>query len=203
MATNNPQGLKILSIVLRLFGAIPLLLGLGLLAGAWFTAQRQYTILKKWPTVDAQVARSELTHHQHQFANDASSTTVYEAHIDFRYTVDGKQYTSPTGSNYSTSDYASMKHKVDIYAPGTHHPLRYNPDNPNDIRFDAGYTFGFFLTPLILGGAGLIATSIGVVLFLVGWGIGKTKVRCPSCGQSVSGNEPGCPRCGAAIYRAT
>jgi hypothetical protein len=199
MATNNPQALKIVSLILKLIGALPLLIGLGLLAGACFFLNRQYTILEKWPSVDAEVARSELTHHQSTSANDASSTTVYEAHIDFRYIVGGKQYTSPTGSDYSTSSYAEMKGKVDTYAPGTHHAIRYNPANPNDIRYDAGFTFGFFLAPLILGVVGLMFTAAGVALFFAGWAIGRAKVLCPSCGAMVRWREQGCPNCGAAL----
>jgi hypothetical protein len=199
MATNNPQGVKILSLILKLIGAFPLLVGLGLLTGAGFTLNRQITILNKWPTIDAEVARSELATHQETFANDTHPTTVYQAHIDFRYTVGGKEYTSPTGSNYSTSSYAEMKGKVDTYAPGTHHAIRYNPANPNDIRYDAGYTFGFFITPLILAGSGLISAAAGVGMFFLGWALGRAKAGCPSCGAMVSKTERYCPNCGAAL----
>jgi len=199
MATNNPQALKIVSLILKLFAALPLLMGLGLLIGAWFTGNRQYTILKKWPTIDAEVARSELASHQEKFAHDPSPTTVYQAKIDFRYTVGDQQYTTPAGSDYSTSSYAEMKQKVDTYAPGTHHPIRYNPANPNDIRFDAAFTLGFFMGPLILAGTGLGFTVTGAALFFIGWVIGKARVRCPSCGTMVRRTEPTCPNCGTAL----
>ena len=203
MATNNPQALKIVSLFLKLFGAIPLLIGLGLLFGAWFTGNRQHNILKNWPTVDAEVARSELTRRQERSANDTHSTTVYQAQIDFRYTAGGKQYTSPAGSDYSTSDYAEMKQKVDTYAPGTHHAIRYNPANPNDIRFDAGFTFGFFLAPLIFLGVGLMSTAAGVGLFFAGWAVGRAKVRCPACGAMGRRTEQSCPSCGAALSQSS
>jgi hypothetical protein len=199
MAANNPQALRVVSVILKLFGVIPLLIGLGFLAGAWFTASRQYTILKKWPTVDAEVARSELSHRQETFGKNNTPTTVYQAQIDFRYAVGGKQYTTPAGSDYSTSNYAEMAHKVDTYAPGTHHPIHYNPANPNDIRFDASFTFGFFLAPLIFGGVGLMFTALGAGLFCVGWVIERAQVRCPSCGAMVRRTEPSCPNCGAAL----
>lgn len=203
MPTNNPQGLRILSLILKLFGVLPLLIGLGLLAGGWFTGSHQYTILKKWPTVDAEVARSELASHQRKFANDASPTTVYQAKIDFRYTVGGKQYTTPAGSDYSSSSYAEMKQKVDTYAPGTHHAIRYNPTNPNDIRFDAAFTIGFFMGPLILAGTGLGFAATGAALFFIGWVIGKVKLRCPSCGAMVRRTEPSCPGCGTALSQSS
>ncbi len=199
MSASNPQGLKIISLILKVLAAFPLLIALGLFAGASYTANRQYNIIEKWPTVDAEVARSELTHHQHQFSHDASSTTVYEALIDFRYTVDGKQYTSPTGRAYSTSDYAGMKGKVDAYAPGTHHPIRYNPSNPNEIRSDAGFTFGFFLAPFILAVAALMTAGGAAVLFIMGTFVGRGMVACSSCGTMMRATRTICPRCGAPL----
>ncbi len=198
MAANNPQTVKILSLILKLLGAIPLLLGLGLLVGAGFYFSHQYNILKKWPTVDAEVVRSELASHRSQSAN-GGSTRVYQALIDFRYTVDGKTYAASAGSDYSTSSRSEMQQKVDIYAPGTHHPIRYNPANPYDIRYDAGLTFGFFLGPFILAVSGLMASACGVVFFLFGWAVGRAKVRCASCGQPAGLTEPLCPKCGAAL----
>jgi len=114
MAADNPQALKIVSVILKFLGTIPLLIGLGLLIGAVFSGNRQYTILTKWPTDDAEVARSELAHHRETFAN-GHPATVYQALIDFRYNVDGKEDTGSRSSDYCTSDYAEMKGKVDAY----------------------------------------------------------------------------------------
>lgn len=202
MATNNPQAPKIVSVLLRVFGMLPLLGGLGLLAGGFFFGVHQYNIVKKWPTVDGEVARSELAKSQERIGSDAHLTTVYRALIDFRYTVGGKEYTTSVGSNYSSSSYAEMKRKVDAFAPGTHHPIRYNPAKPNDIRDDAGFTFGFFLGPLIFLGAGLMSASAGALLFLMGWAIGRAKVRCPSCGALAQGTGQHCTNCGAMLSPA-
>jgi len=199
MAASNPQALRILSVFLKVFGAIPLLIGLGLLTGAGFMGSHKYAVINKWPTVDAEVTKSELASHQTTFANDRTPTTVYEAHIDFRYTVGGKEYTSPTGADYSTSSYASMKQKVDSYPPGTHHLIRYNPANPNDISYDAGYTFGFFAAPLIMGFVGLGFTVVGAALFFGARAIGRAKVACSRCGQMVGRAEATCPNCGAGL----
>ena len=128
---------------------------------------------------------------------------MYQAKIDFRYTVGGKQYTTPSSSSLSTSNYAEMKQEVDTYAPGTRHPIRYNPANPNDISYEAGFTFGFFLGPLILGVVGLGFTATGAVLFFIGWAIVKAKVPCPSCGAMVRRTEPSCPNCGTALLQGS
>ena len=199
MPNNQPQVARVFSVLLKLFGAVPFLVGVGLLAGGWFSAKLQYTIVKHWPTVDAVVMRSLLVSHQERMGRHNRLTTLYQAQIDFRYSVGDKWYTSPAGSEYSSSDYAEMKRRVEANAPGTHHSIRYDPANPRAIRYDAGYTFTFFMAPLIFLVAGLLSTTIGVVFFLAGRAIGKVKLQCPSCGKRVSTREQTCPYCGTLL----
>ncbi len=196
MAAGNPQTLKLVSVILKFIGSIPLLIGLCFFAGAAYSCNRQYTILTKWPTVDAQVTQSELLSHWTTFRH-SGRTRVYQAHIAFQYTVDGKPYLASVGSDYSSSDRAEMQRKVDAYAPGTRHPIRYNPDKPSDARYDAAYSFGFFLTPLILIGVGLSFAGFGAMMFFMSWAIGRR--RCPFCGASLKGNQQNCGKCGSAL----
>jgi len=180
---------------LRLVGGIFTGVGLLLLAFGGWVGNRQYTILKHWPAVDALVTKSQVAHHES--ASQNSTTTMYRAEIEFRYMVNGKEYTTASASPYSTSNYAEMKRKVEAYAPGTTHSIRYNPADANDIRFDVGFNFGFFFLPALLGGMGLI-------FFLVGGGllIGSRKARilvCPSCGQGVEAGHRYCPNCAAPL----
>ncbi len=89
---------------------------------------------------------------------------MYQAEIEFRYTVDGKEYTTPSSSPYRSSSYAEIKQKAKTYARGTTHPIRYNPADPNDIRFDAGCNFGFFFLPVMFGGMAIIFGGVGAGL---------------------------------------
>ena len=61
-----------------------------------------------------------------------------------------------------------MKRKADAYPPGSRHIIKYDPHDPNDIRFTAGYTAGFFFLPLIFGGLGVVFAGAGVPLWLAG-----------------------------------
>lgn len=123
----------------RLAGGIILIVGLGLLAGGGYTGNQQYTILKSWPAVDAQVTKSQVTHER----SSSGSGTTYSVGMEFRYRVGEKEYVTPSHMAYSTGNYAQMKGIADVYAPETFHSLRYNPSNPGDIRFNAGYNFHF------------------------------------------------------------
>ena len=184
-----PSGGKL---VFRLVGGVFFVIGLGLLGGTYYAGNRQYTILKSWPTAEAEVTRSEVVSYR-----DNQGTTMHRAAIDFRYTVNGKEYSVPSSSSYSSSSYSEMQGKVEKYAPGTRHTIKYNPANPSDMRFDVGYNFGFFFIPFILGVIGLPFTLIGGVLLVVSRKL--VEMTCPSCGQAVQPGQNFCPNCSTAI----
>lgn len=182
--------------VFKLVGGIFFAVGLGLLVGAWVSGNRQYTILKSWPSTDAEVVRSRVISYR-----DREGTTLHRAAIDFRYAVNGKEYTTAASSNYSSSSYPEMKRKVDRYAPGTRQPIKYNPADPGDLRFDVGYSFGFFFLPVLLGGMGIVFAGLGGTFLMV-----ARKVRsllCPSCGQTIQRTQNFCPNCAAPIAQAS
>jgi hypothetical protein len=176
----------------RLVGGVFTPIGVIMLALAGWTGDRQYNILKTWPSVEAEVTRSEVTR-----GRDSDGTTMFGTEIDFRYTVDGRQFDTPGSSSYRSSSYNEMKSKADRYAPGTRHPILYNPSDPVDIRFDAGYNFSFFFLPVILGAMGLVFTGLGVGVL---WASRAEKpLQCPSCGKAVRAGQNFCPGCACAL----
>jgi hypothetical protein len=176
----------------KLVGAIFFLVGLALLGAAGWTGNRQYTVLKTWPTVEAEVVRSEVISHR-----DSEGITMYRAAIDFRYSVNGVEYTVPTSSSYSSSSYNSIKSDVDAYAPGTRHAIRYNPTDPHDMRYDVGYNFGFLFLPVLFGGMGIVFAGLGGLLLYLSRSVQER--RCPSCSQSVGAGQSFCPNCAAPL----
>lgn len=184
MASNGDK-------VLKLVGGIFTVVGVVLLSVGGWTGNRQYTILKTWPTVEAEVTKSYVTTGQ-----DSEGTTMYGTQIEFRYTVNGREFITPASSSYRSSSYPEMKRKADRYEPGTRHPIRYNPSNPDDIRFDVSYSLGFFFLPLLLGGMGIIFAGLGVTFLYVSRR--KPVFRCPACGAQMEKGQDFCPSCGAS-----
>jgi hypothetical protein len=174
--------------VFTLVGAIFTLAGAILLSVAGWTGNQQYTILKTWPIVEAEVTGSRVT-----TGRDPDGTTMYGTQMEFRYTVNGKEFTTPASSSYRSSSYPEMKRKADRYSPGTRHPIRYNPGNPDDIRFDVGYTFGFFFLPALLGGMGVIFAGLGITFLYVSRR--QRGVECPTCGSRMEKGQDMCPQC--------
>ncbi len=163
-----------------------------MLSVAGWIGNRQYTILKSWPTVQAEVTKSELVR-----SRDSHGNTMYQAGLEFRYKVGEKEYVTPTSSNVATSSYSTVRAKVNDYAAGTHHFISYNPADPNDIRFDVGYNFDFLFLPALLGGMGFIFGGLGVGLLLASRSM--RELLCPSCGQTVEKGQKFCPNCAAPL----
>jgi hypothetical protein len=183
--------------VLKLVGGIFAVVGLALLGAAYWTGNRQLTIIKSWPTIQAEVTKSQVTHHLSHDSERSTDTMMYEAEIEFRYTLNGKEYVTPSNPGYSTSSYPEMKRLADTFAPGTTHLIRYNPADPNDIRFNAGYSFGFFFLPVLFGGMGIVFGGIGTGLLIASRS--RESLRCPSCGQGVDKGQKFCPNCAALL----
>jgi hypothetical protein len=176
--------------VFKLVGAIFTLVGVILLSVGGWTGNQQYTILNSWPTVEAEVTQSHVT-----TGRDSEGTTMYGTQLEFRYTVNAKEFTTPASSSYRSSSYTQMKHKADQYTPGTRHTIRYNPTNPDDIHFDVGYNFGFFFLPVLLGGMGVVFAGLGITFLYVSR---RQRVfECPACGCRMERSQDICPSCHA------
>jgi hypothetical protein len=66
--------------------------------------------------------------------------------------------------HYSTN--ADRKQKqLARFPAGSVHQIRYNPENPADIRIQVGYNIHFFVIPVFTMGVGLIFAVVAVVFF--------------------------------------
>jgi predicted amidophosphoribosyltransferase len=62
---------------------------------------------------------------------------------------------------------------------------------------NAGYNFGFFFVPLLLGAMGAFFTLIGIVMLAVLRS--AQPLFCPGCGSRVKTGEGFCPECAAPL----
>jgi len=181
------RGMAATRVVALVFASV----GVVLLAIAGYTGNRQYTILKTWPTAQAEVIKSAVVQ-----GHSDRGTPMYGLDLEFSYTVNGKKFLSPTSTPYRTSSYGSMRKKAEAYAVGTRHPIRYDPNDPGEMRFDVGYNFGFFFVPVLLGGMGLVFAGIGFFLLR---SRAAMPLLCRSCGQPVVRHHNFCPNCAAPL----
>jgi hypothetical protein len=211
-------------------GVMGLLVGVSLmLAGIW--AGRQLHIV--WnilPSTDGVVVRGTVQDVvQVPFAKGGMPTHLYTPKIEFRYTVGGRDYTTEAPSVYTADTFAQAAANLTrLYAPGTHHPIRYNPRDPREIRFGT-IEFGPLAFAFLLLIFGVVLFAVGANSLVMGHaqlietappteqGIPATvlpfadrarpepsvaMVICPSCGRRVKADEDTCPNCLKALRAA-
>ena len=147
---------------------------------------------------------------------------MYTPKVEFRYTVGGRDYTTEAPSVYTADTYdRAASNLARMYAPGTHHPIRYNPREPRDISFGI-IEFGSLAFSFLLLIGGVVLSVVGLKALVLGYsrrvelapakeqGIPATvlpfagrawrepttgTLRCPSCGRPVKATEDTCPNC--------
>jgi len=143
---------------------------LGLLLLGW--ALWKANSLKSWPEVEAEVTKCQVSGPS-RFSGETlvipgltgSHKTVYFTTVEFRFAAAGKQFTA--SSSDQSDDRGGANKTARGFAPGTRHTIRYNPANPNEIRFNAGYfnvvyTVIFFMNPIFFGLFGLGLAGCGL-----------------------------------------
>ncbi len=120
----------------------------------------QIGVLRTWPTADAQILRSDVT-----VDRISQHEQFYSAHIGLLYTVDGKPITTEVTS-FQDQDFQKTRARANEFQVGSHHEIRYSPDDPLQARIGAGWNVRFFALPLIVSGCGAIF-CLGTVALLV------------------------------------
>ncbi|HVP48132.1 MAG TPA: DUF3592 domain-containing protein [Bryobacteraceae bacterium] len=136
-----------------LVGKLITALGILVVAAALWVIHGRYVIFKFWPTVDAQVTKSVVSGPIRMERGDR----VYYTRIEFQFLAAGKQYTASARDKSDDRNGAQMV--ANTYSAGTHHTIRYNPANPNDIRFDV---VNMFETPVAVGIFGVAMLVVGL-----------------------------------------
>jgi hypothetical protein len=211
-------------------GAMGLLVGLSLmLAGIWVSRQL-HIVWNIWPSTDGVVVGGTV---QDVLVVPHAKGGVpfhsYTPKIEFRYRVSGRDYTTEAPSVRSAATYdRAAANLTGLYAPGTHHPIRYNPRNPRDIQFgtiDFGPLAYSFL--LLIFGAALSAIGLSSLVrtYLQHGKLPPMTARqipatvmpfpsrapsepsaatviCPGCGRRVVASEDNCPNCLKFLHAA-
>jgi hypothetical protein len=204
-------------------GVMGLLVGLSLMVAGIWAGRQLHIVWNIWPSTDGVVVRGAVEQVlQVPYAKGGMPIYRYTPKIEFRYTVSGRTYTTEAPSVYTTDTYEkAAANLVRMYAPGTHHPIRYNPGDPRDIRFGI-IEFGSLAFSFLLLISGVVLSAVGLKSLLTGYwqrvefapakeqGVPATvlpfagrarqepsaaTLRCPACGRPVKATEDSCPNC--------
>jgi len=211
-------------------GVMGPLVGVSLiLAGIW-TGRQLHIVWNIWPSTDGVVVRGTVQEDlQVPFAKGGMPTHVYTPKIEFRYKAGGREYSTEAPSVYTAHTFAQATANLTrLYAPGTHHPIRYNPRDPREIRFGV-IEFGPLAFSFLLLIFGVVVFAVGANSLVMGHaqhiepspakelGISAkvlpfadrarpeppaATLICPSCGRRVRADEDTCPNCLKALRAA-
>jgi hypothetical protein len=123
---------------------------------------KQYHVLRAWPETDAQVLRSDVVSRR-----AAAHEQLYAAKLEIVYTVDGQPITVDLTS-YESSNYQATQSRAAELAIGSHHLIRYDPQNPTQARIGAGWNARFFAVPLLMLAIGALFGLVAAVLLVIG-----------------------------------
>ncbi len=107
-----------------------------------------------WPQTDAEITKSEVV------KKDVRGKPSWDPEISYRYTVDGKDFTSSDVSwrSFNTPIYSHAEEVANKYSVGSVHKAFYSPDDPSKSVLESGtnwmVTLNLFfpLFFLVLGG---------------------------------------------------
>jgi Protein of unknown function (DUF3592) len=125
-------------------------IGVAVFVGGAIATFLQYAVVKYWLPTRGEVVKSQVEN-----VTGPNSPTRYQPEVEFRYTVDGREFVSKTVPTSNAGSYPAARQLANSYSRGSQHVIRYDPANPADIRANAGYTLDFFLGPIAAMGLGL------------------------------------------------
>ena len=204
-------------------GVLGLAVGLMLMAAGIWAGRQLHIVWNIWPSTDGMVVRGSVQESlEVPYAKGGMPVHRYSPVVGFRYVVNGSSYTTEATSVYSADTYEKAAAQLARrYAPGSHHPIRYNPRNPGEILFGVielgPLAFSFLL---LIGGALLVAMGLNWLAMGI-WkpiavapaeerGIpaavlpfpdraqpepSAATLHCPACGRPVDATEDTCPNC--------
>lgn len=144
--------------------------GLLIVATAGWNGYHQFLIVAEWPTVDAEVAGTEVFSETGRSLAPGRvfSGRVYGVKFLVRFAVAGRQRVSIADIGYRSRSQREMEGWIDRLPAGSHHPIRYNPQDPAQVSLFTGPDAVSLATVLGMLQWALIAGALGAVLLLVG-----------------------------------
>lgn len=142
-----------------IFGAVGAII---VAIGIWLVSL-DLTMLRSWETIDAESIAVRAVSRRTSVGTRPPSL-MYDVQVTFRYEVAGWRFESQTTSGLSSSSIRRRDQLMQQFAPGTRHPIRYRPGDPNVIRYNLDYSFRTFMLSGSLILMGLIFIGVAALL---------------------------------------
>jgi hypothetical protein len=155
MKADSRTALRVIGVANLIFCAVGLLFALPIY---W----EEYRILRDWPGTEATVVRSQVVP-----LETKSGQKLYALHVEFAYRVNGNSYLSAITSPHQSTSFERKKKQAGRFVPGTEQWIRYNPQDPEDIRAEVGYNVHYFAVPIFITGVAGLFGVLALIFFLL------------------------------------
>jgi len=148
-------------VTISVFAVAAFLFGVASIALAIPFYWKQSSVIRNWPSTMANVRSSEVV----QITQGGQK--LWATRFDFTFEADHKIVLA-TVNGYRQ---AAMRDRVDAaaerYPAGSTRLIRYNPQNPSDIRLDTDQPRRYYQLPIALAITGAIFIAIALALFYI------------------------------------
>jgi len=121
---------------------------------------KQHAIVRDWPAVQAHIHSSEVVE------MTAAGGQLYATRFELSFTT-GDHLNLVTVNAYEQgTDRRMVEAAARRYPAGSYALIRYNPNNPSDIRLDTDQPRRFYRIPFALGITGLIFLVTAAIIFV-------------------------------------
>ena len=158
----------------QLTGAVLLLVGIGIVTGAYLAPFSTYQEVQSHETTEAEIVSSDIETATEQDDGETETETEYYPRIEYEYAVDGTSHTDvqvfhPSqiedepgelrGKEFDNQNEA--RNVVSRYQTGSTATVRYDPDDP-ELSYLEDPSGGILTTAGIMGLFGLIFGGMGL-----------------------------------------
>jgi hypothetical protein len=155
MKADSRTALRVIAVANLIFCAVGLFFAIPIY---W----QEYRILRDWPGTQAGVVQSEVVP-----LETKSGQKLYALFVEFSYQVNGRNFLGHITTPHQSTSFERKKKQAARFVPGTQQWIRYNPDNPADIRAEVGYNVHYFAVPIFITGVAALFGVLALIFFLL------------------------------------
>jgi hypothetical protein len=122
---------------------------------------KQSSVIRNWPSTMASVKKSEVV----QITQGGQR--LWATRFEMTFEADGKIVVTTVNGYRQAALRDRVEEAAQRYPAGSSRLVRYNPQNPSDIRLDTDQPRRYYQLPIALGITGAIFIAIAMALFYV------------------------------------
>ncbi len=148
-------------VTISVFAIASFLFGLASIALATPFFWKQYSVVRNWPAATAIVRSSEVV----QITQ--AGQKLWATRFEFSFDANGHIVMATVNGYRQGVERSSVEEAAQRFPRGSSRVVRFNPQNPSDVRLDTDQPKRYYQLPLALTITGAVFIAISMALFYV------------------------------------